>query len=260
MSLRIAPLSSPRRGALSALLFLLSACSTAGAQTSVSPPGPSEAEPGTLRVTGQARISVPVDQVQISFAVESEATEATEAVRANARAMDAVLTGIRELDLEDLTLETYGYSLNPDYAYSSSSQGEPRTRTIAGYRAVNRVRATVPEVEAAGAILDAATRAGANRVESLRFEATETRAARLQALDQAVRTAREEAQAIAEAMGARLGPPLEVQGGASIPSPRPMGVAFASREAAAAPTPVEPGSQEVSASVTITYRLVEGGR
>jgi hypothetical protein len=257
MITRIASSLTLERRAFLPLLLLLTGCSAAGAQTPVHHPAPEGEDPGTLRVTGQARISVPADQVRIAFAVESEASTASEAVRANARAMDGVLQAIRGLDRDDLRLETYGYNLHPDYARRQG--GEPGGRTIVSYRAVNRVRVTVPEVEAAGAILDAATGAGANRVESLDFQATDTREARLRALDDAVRTAREEAEAIAHAMDVRLGPPLEVQGGASTPSPRPMGAGVRTMEAVAAPTPVEPGSQTVSASVTITFRLLEKG-
>jgi len=57
-----------------------------------------------------------------------------------------------------------------------------------------------------------------------------------------------------------LGPVLEVQGGASAPPPRGLEVAAMRFAEAAAPTPIEPGTQSVSASVTITYRILEPGR
>jgi uncharacterized protein YggE len=171
--------------------------------------------------------------------------------------MEAVISALRSAGVEGLEIETFGYNLSPDYRYNQ--RNDAPTREIAGYRAQNNIRVTVPEVESAGEILDAATEAGANRVQSLQFEASDLRTARLQALAEAVRTARQEAEIIAEAMGAELGPAITVQGGASSPSPRAFAAAFV-EDAGRARTPVEPAGQIVSATVSITYRIREPGR
>ena len=132
------------------------------------------------------------------------------------------------------------------------------TRAISGYRVQNNIRVTVPEVDAAGDVLDRAVEAGANRIASLQFQASDTREAEMEALKEAVASAREQAQAIASAMGVRLGMALEVQGGANAPSPfTPGGMMF--RAAAEASTPLEAGDQLVTASVSIKYRILEGG-
>jgi uncharacterized protein YggE len=199
---------------------------------------------------------VPADRVRISFAVETEAQSAQDAVQENAQRMSAVMAALRNTGVEGLEIETFGYNLFPDYRYPQ--RGDAPTREIAGYRAQNNIRVTIPEVEAAGELLDAATAAGANRVQSLQFEASDLRAARLEALAEAVRTAREEAETIAGAMGVELGPALTVQGGASSPSPRVFAAALA-EDAARARTPVEAAGQIVSATVTITYRISDSG-
>jgi len=105
--------------------------------------------------------------------------------------------------------------------------------------------------------MDVAIEAGANRISDLLFEASDTHAAELEALQKAVGTAREQAEVIAAAMGARLGIALEVQGGASAPSPRSPGGMMLRAEAGVPTTPIEAGEQLVSATVTITYRILE---
>ena len=63
---------------------------------------------------------------------------------------------------------------------------------------------------------------------------------------------------IASAMGVQLGIALEIQGGANAPSPfSPGGMMI--RAAAETITPVESGDQLVTASVTVKYRILEGG-
>lgn len=218
-------------------------------------------QPGTLRVSGQATVEVPADRVSVAFAVETEAPSAQEASRSNAARMDAVLQALRGASVPGLELETYGYTLRPEYR---TGPQDPGARSIVAYRAVNHVRARIPDVAAAGRVLDLALGAGANRVANLSFEASDTRQARLEALRQAVARAREEAETIAQAMGVTLGGAVEVQGGASVPLPRsldlaraePLMVAFEGAPA----TPIEGGNLVVSASVSISYRIVERRR
>lgn len=237
--------------------ILLSSCAPALGQ--VSPPGQAgsiQEDRGTIQVTGQAQISVPADRAHITFSVETEGSTAGEATSANASLMEQVISAIRGMNLPGADLETFGYALMPEYQISREGTG---TRSISGYRVQNTLRVTLPEVTSVGPVLDRAVEAGANRVASLQFDASDTRAAQTQALRQAVNQAREQAETIAAAMGVRLGMALEVQGGANAPLPQPMGgVMF--RAAAEAVTPVEAGDQTVTASVTIQYRILEGGR
>ncbi len=249
-------LSCSWRAFLPAALVLLSSCAPAVAQTGLPPsPRPRNQDQGTIRVTGQANISVPADLVRIGFSVETEAPSAGEATEENARLMEAVVAAVRGSDIQGLDLETYGYNLRPEYEVVRDGSG---TRTISGYRVQNNLRVTLPDVDAAGQILDLAVTAGANRVANLQFEASDTKAARMEALRLAVLNAREQADAIASAMGVGLGIALEVQGGVSAPNPRaPAGIML--RATAEATTPVEAGDQMVAASVTVTFRILEGG-
>jgi uncharacterized protein YggE len=156
-----------------------------------------------------------------------------------------------------LDLETMGFNLQPQYERSSGEV--PRIRA---YRAVNNVSVTVNDIESVGAVIDAATGAGANRVASLRFDARDTQEARLEALGIATEEARRQAEVLAAALGYRLGPPLEVHGNAQSPMPPPMpmmrGALAYETQSAGPTTPVETGDQTVSASVTIKYRLGGG--
>jgi uncharacterized protein YggE len=217
-----------------------------------------EGDQGTIEVTGQAQVQVPADRASISFGVETEAPSASEASTQNAEKMEIVVAALRGAGVPGLEIETYGYSLTPEYRIQGRE--DPNRRSISGYRAMNNIRVTVPAVDRAGEILDAGVGAGANRVVNLQFETTDTREARLQALRDAVRVAREEAQTIADAMGVALGPPLQVRGGASPGEPRMFARAAIVEEMGGVRTPIEAGNQTVSASVTILYRILEKAR
>lgn len=209
-----------------------------------------------LVVRGRGEVEVDPDRGRISFAVETEAESAREAAEQNARNMTRVLDAVRAAggDIPGFRVETQGYSLTPRY-------GSPRdtgVREIAGYTARNHVVVTVDRVEEVGRIMDAALQNGANRMTGLQFMVRDPEPHREAALREAVRKARAEARIMAEALGMRLGPPVHVDGGAELPVPGPMGdvVAFGRMEAAAsAPTPVEAGTQTVTAQVTIRFVL-----
>jgi uncharacterized protein YggE len=210
---------------------------------------PPQAEQATpfIEVNGTAVVEVPADLAAVSFAVETRATVAAEAAAANATAMTRVLAALRAAGLPGLELETFGYSLQPQY-----STDPQRVRSIAGYAAFNNVRATIDDVDQVGRVIDVAIGAGANQVLRIAFEASDVEPARATALAEAVGNARAQAQVIARELGYELGPPIEIRGGADRPMPVMM---EALRVQAMDATPIEAGDQSVSANVTVRFAL-----
>ncbi len=206
-------------------------------------------EQGWIQVSGSGSVQVAPDRARVAFAMETRASAADRAAAANADAMDAVLTALRDASVEGLTLATYGYSLRPEY----SATNNQRTREIVAYTVLNNVSATIEDVDAVGRVIDVAIGSGANRVSTISFFASDTEAARTEALAEAVRNARSEAEVIARSLGHELGAPLEINGGAQRPQPRMAEMADASFRAAA--TPIEAGDQTVTANVSIRFAL-----
>jgi uncharacterized protein YggE len=209
-------------------------------------------------VTGRAQVDAEPDRARIFLAVETEGSTAGEASAENAERMTAVSEAVRSAgqDIGELQIGTSGYSLNPVYAPA----GPDRAREIVGYTARNTLRVTLDEIDQVGELIDAALGGGANRVSGLRFEVRDSEPYRAEALRQAVAAARGEAAIMAEALGMTLGSPLEVEGGADVPFPTPLFQSGAERALAvqAAPTPIEAEMQNISARVTIRFRLEPG--
>jgi hypothetical protein len=215
------------------------------------------ADTGTVRVTGRASISVAADRARLRFAVETRADDATAASQANAEAMRRVLEAVRAALGDAGEIATEGYALTPEYR--RPEPGEPRGRTIVGYRALNHVAVTVTDLERVPAVLDGAIAAGANRVAQLSFFAGDTREARLEGIRRATQEATEEARTLAEALGRELGSVIEVS-----VSPHDRGggpvMRMAMMESADVSTPMEGGRQEVDVTVDVTWRLAPGSR
>jgi uncharacterized protein YggE len=108
------------------------------------------------------------------------------------------------------------------------------------------------DLDRAGPLVDAAVGAGATSVYGPSLERSDADELRGEALADAVADARTKAEALARAAGGSLGDVLSVtEGGGSAPP-----IPYYGREAlATADMKIEPGTQEIQASVTVTFEL-----
>ena len=241
MSKRTSSLAAPALIALGGVLLPASSLEAQAPDTSY------------IEVSGTARVAATPDRAALSLVVVTEAGNAREAAEANAERMDRVIRSLRESEVAGLRIETFGYSLNPRYNRPTNGSA-PR---IVGYQAMNNVRVITLDLDRVGELIDLGIGSGANRVAGLSFDVSDPEPVRMAALGDAVRNAREQAEVIATALGVVLGHPLEVRGNAQVPSPVYMRADFESMASfAAPPTPIEPGEQQISASVTVRFRIL----
>jgi len=193
---------------------------------------------GGITVQGSATESGAPTKAELSLGVESRSETAKGALAANSTAMRKVLAAIRAAGGKDLRTQS---------VWLSSVYGDNGPQ---GFSATNTVTATI-EVGKAGALIDAAVAAGANQVSGPSMSAADQEALYRTALKAAVADARERAEALAAAGGVTLGRVTAiVEGGGS--APMPIGMAA---KAADASTPIEPGTQDVTAQVSVTFAI-----
>lgn len=211
--------------------------------------------PRTITVSAQGMIEREPEEGVVTLAVESEAADARAAADANAQRMTQLVAALRRAGVPERNIRTVSYELRPEYRREIERRDEPPR--IAGYRAINMVQVTVDTVSGMGRIIDTAIGSGANRVANISFRLRDQHAAHIEAAALAMRNARREAEAIAEAAGERLGPALNINtGGYHAPPPPPMPMyARAEMDMAAPQTPVETGTLTVMATVSVVYQL-----
>jgi uncharacterized protein len=190
---------------------------------------------------GHGAVDAVPDVAVSSFGVRTTATTAVAAVAANADAMDGVLAALRRAGGDKL--QTQQVSLYP----RTNDDG-----TTTGFVAENTVSART-KVAGAGKLIDAAVAAGATTVEGPALDRSDRDALAREALKKAVADARAKAEALANAGGFEIGPVASVsENGAE---PRPVYERAALQLAAAADTPVEAGTKEVTADVTVSFEI-----
>jgi uncharacterized protein len=199
------------------------------------------AEAGGITVQGTASVTSVPDRAELSFGVESQGSSARAALSANAAEMRRVIAALKAAGATDV--KTQYVSLSPRY----NDKSEPQ-----GFVATNSVSATVKELAKAGAVIDAAVDAGANQVNGPSLSRGDQAELYRQALKAAVANARLNAQALASAANVSLGRVTAIAEGGGAPQP----VQFAAADKAMAEsTPIEPGTQQTTANVTVTFSV-----
>lgn len=151
----------------------------------------------TIAVTGTATTSIDPDLLRIQFGVEVQAKTAKEAIDANTVAMNNVVNAIKELGITEDELSTSSFNIYPVY----DSITDPKTGVyvrseLVGYRVSNILSIETTKLSMAGDIIDAATEAGANRVDGVFFTLSPQK--QLSAQDELIGNAIENAKAKAE--------------------------------------------------------------
>ncbi|MBF2027818.1 MAG: SIMPL domain-containing protein [Oscillatoriales cyanobacterium C42_A2020_001] len=203
----------------------------------------------TLTVSGRGKELVPTSLTQVRLGVEAQGKTANEVQQEVARRSNSVVALLRSRNVT--RLETTGINLSPNYRYDNGNQ------TLTGYNGSNIVSFRI-ETQKAGDILDDAVKAGASRIDGVSFVATESAIASAQkvALREATQDAQGQADAVLSVLGLTRREVVSIRiDGAFTPPPRPFNMNNAkladTAEAAALPSPVVGGEQEVEATVTL---------
>jgi hypothetical protein len=195
----------------------------------------------TITVTGNGAVDATPNRASFDFGVTTNAATASQALSRNASQARAIIDALKRAGIDSSDIQTTQVSLWPQ----TSSNG----REITGYQASNSVQVTAA-LGKAGDLVDAAVGAGANNVDGPNLDTADKSSLYDEALKRALTEAKGKAQAIAEASGLSLGAVLKVTEGSSAPTPLPYAMANA---AASAAPPIEAGTQQIQASVTVTY-------
>jgi uncharacterized protein YggE len=207
------------------------------------PAGSAEKTAGGITVTGVGTATSVPDEAAFTIGVQTQGSTAREALAANSEQMRRVIAAVRSAGVEKSDIKTQDVSVSANYA----DEGR-----IDGYSARNSVLVTIHDLSKAGAILDAASNAGANEVYGPMLSRSDEDALQAKALRDAVSNARKKAEALADAADVRLGRVTAItEGFGGGPQPYYEGA----MRLAKADAPIEPGTQDTQATVTVTYAI-----
>lgn len=200
---------------------------------------------GGITVTGVGTVTSVPNEATFTVGVQSEGATAREALASNSDQMNRVIAALKSAGVDRSDIKTQDVSVSPSYR----DEGE-----IDGYTARNSVSVKIENLSKAGAVLDAASNAGANEVYGPMLSRSNQDKLQAEALRDAVGDARRKAEVLAKAAGVRLGSVTAITEGFS-GGPEPYYAGGAEQAVLDKAAPIEPGRQDVQASVTVTFAI-----
>lgn len=203
-------------------------------------------------VSGEGKVTVVPDTAIVSLGINLTKPTVSQAQTEANKVMTGITQAVKDSGVGEADIKTTSYSINPEFDYRS---GPPNR--VSAYRVFVEINVKVRDLEKINDVIDRSTAAGANSVGGIQLTVDEDRQKDLlhQAREEAVKEAKAKAESLAQAAGLTLGRIVNVQETSGGDTPRPM-LAFekaADAGGAANQTQIQPGSTDISTTVTLSY-------
>lgn len=217
----------------------------------------------TFYVAGEGKAVAVPDIAELSFGVLTEGGKnLAELQKENSNKMNKVVSFLKENNIEEKDIKTQYYNISPRYQYFScpivqGAESKPCLPSeIIGYSINQNVLVKIRDLSKTGDVLAGVVKKGANNVSGPNFTVDGPTELQNKAREEAIAKARQKAQAIAKAGGFKLGKLISISEN-SFPQPTPYlkNVAFGMGGSPEISPSIEPGSQEITANVSLTYEI-----
>jgi uncharacterized protein len=213
-----------------------------------------EQEIRSVTVSGQGEIQAEPDRAFVTLGVEARKPKMEEARAEVAKSVDAVMKLTRELKIDQKYVRTTRVNVQPEYNWDNNA----RERHLIGYYVSRQIEVDLRDLDKLGQLLERSFDLGVNQAGDPRLDSSKRRELEREALAKAVEDARLNAEAVAKAAGARLGPPRTISASSGfVPPPVPMQRNKAMMaEASDASQSYQSGQMAFNGNVQVEYDLV----
>ncbi len=210
----------------------------------------------SISVTGFAEVKLAPNQAVLSLTVHSENVKLDVAKAEQDKKVKQVVAITDKLGIKVDDVKTQYANVQPIYDYMPNTN-KPKFRV---YSLDNQIEIKMDKLEVAGALMDALVAAGFDRVNGLQFGLKNEREQREAMLAQALANAKDKAQKMTSALGAKLGKPITInESGSYMPQPVMMAKAMSAESAVAdagsMPSYSPTGLIEIQQTVNVTFGL-----
>jgi len=207
-----------------------------------------------ITVTGTAKVSATPDVAVLSLGIVSEGATVKSAQQGVTEKMNAIVSSLKNsFKINTKDIKTESYSVNPKYDWTGGQQ------RIIGYTADQSVTVKVRDFDQTGDILAKAVELGANNVSGPNFTIDDTEKVKADAREKAIAQAKAKAELLADQVGIKLGRIVNFYEGGNEIANIGYGIGGSptlSMDSVAKAAPaIEPGSQEIQLTVSISYEI-----
>ena len=166
-----------------------------------------EARPRTVSVSGTGEVAAEPDLAQVTLGVEARRPALAEARSEVSATVERVLALCKSLGIDPKRVNATRVQIQPEYSWNEKD----RKRVLLGYLVSRQVQVELRDLELLGTLLERAVDAGVNQVNDPVLDSSRRKDLERDALVKAVEDARLNADTLARAAGASLGPGADVE-------------------------------------------------
>lgn len=207
----------------------------------------------SFTVSGEGKVTMIPDIARVQAGVTAQGASIKVVQQELNKKIKAISDAIKKQGVKDSDIQTLNYSVNPQYDYRNGTQ------KITGYEASSNFSIKVRNMDNATAVIDVATANGANQIGGISFDVDDKTKVENEARTKAVADAKSKAELAAKTAGFSLGRVInynENSGGVGRPVPMYAKAELMNGGSAdSVATTIEPGSQEVTVSVSLSYEI-----
>jgi uncharacterized protein YggE len=222
-----------------------------------SPAAPDRDGPATVSATGEARVRVAPDEADLWITLSALEPAPGDALADVTRRVSGLAEILDEFSVARRDRSIGGISVAEEFEHSQ--QG----RRSLGYRATANASIRVTDAELIGRLITEATQRIQAQINGPHWQVSPSNPARLKAVRDASADAKRKAEALAEGLGAQLGPVLSLVETTAAPlgfRGEARRMSRSAMRASAAPdpgVPIEPGEHDIVSNVQVTFVLTE---
>jgi len=208
----------------------------------------------SITVSGEAKskLTSQIAHFSASVSVFNE-TKQTAVNEVNTK-MTAIIKAVKDFGIDESDIQTQNVSVNEVKENPEMLLIYPPRPTQPGWQASNSISLVLRSVDQASELTDLLASLEATDVSGPYFSVDDTTQAQTDLLTQAIDNARVKADKIAQASNRKLGKVITVTEGYSS-NPGPLYRAAGMGMDSAVSAPVEPGSETITQTVTVTFQL-----
>jgi uncharacterized protein YggE len=206
-----------------------------------------------VSVSGTGQVSAEPDRAIVVLGIDARKPKIEEARADVTRTIDAVLKLARDQKFDPKYVRSTRLTVEPEYDWNNQN----KERTLLGYHVARQVQIELRDLEKLGVLLERAIDLGVNQIGDPQLDSTRRAELERAAMTSAVQDARQNAEVIAHAAGARLGAVRTVSASSgTVPSPAPMRM-MAMKSADSSPSDTyKSGEMSFTANVQAEYDLI----
>jgi hypothetical protein len=231
------------------VMLVASACSAPSQAQAQPQDQQASTTPRQITVNGTGQVTLAPDVAYVYIGVQSQSANVAEALAENNTKAQTIANALKELGVAENDIQTSSFNIYPQQQYSPMGE---ITGTI--YNVDNSVYVTVRDLSVLGNLLDTVVRSGANSINGISFDVLNKDQAIADARRLAVDSARQQAEALAQAAEVTLGEVVNIAA-YSMGSPVPMYDSKGGFAADASQVPLSAGQVVIRVEVSVGYAI-----